>query len=299
MTTITEPFHAPILARAASGRQALRASAPPLAFTYLTAIVCLAGLVAAAATEFFSMTVALHAQFPALSSGEDLGREIMPIRYAIAACLLLGHILLRNAADHLGRPVKWLLGGIGLVPIVAIIGGMAAFMFAATAQTTGAEDQQETLTALTGPALGIVCGAMFSISFLAAHALAGKLISSVEAIAAGRAHHAKVTDCDRALKAAESCHAQIEAARKRIVDLEKPDALKWKAATEAAGIVGAITSDAHDQHQSRLVRGNVELGPNDSSSVPDLPAEAFERRLRELERYTSRYFFDQLKQKEA
>ncbi len=289
----------PVLARAASGIETEHSSSRPLGFAYFKGSVSLLGILAASANELFAMTVALHAQFPALSSGENLGQEIMPLRYAIAVCLPLGHILLRSAIGRLGRPLDWLLSGIGLVPIASILGGMAIFMFAATSQATGGDDGQTAIAGLAGPALGIVCAAMFSISFLASHTLAGKFLSALSTVVAGRAQRAKVADWKRELKAVDTCRTRIDAVQRTITAMEEPDALRWKAAVDAAAAVAPIAAEAHDLYDSCRAGSNVERLPGDTSDLPDdAPLDVLDQRRAYLARLAnSQFFFDQLKNK--
>lgn len=289
---------AAILARAEAGREAEWGKTQPLAFPYFRASASLLGIAVACATEFVSISIALHAQFPALSSGEDLGQAIMPLRYAMAVALPLGHIVLRSATERLGRPVERVINGIGLVPVLAILGGMAAFMFSATAQTTGGDDQ-ELLAGLAGPALGIVCGALFSISFLASHVLSGKFLDALGTIMGGRAQRAKVLDIEREIRAADDYRTRLDAGREEVASKSDPDVLRRKAAMEAAGIVGRVAAEAHDLHISREIRGDVELGPDDTTEVPDMSSKVFDQRQRELKQYTTKFFLDQLTRKEA
>lgn len=287
-----------ILMRAQSGLEADRAKAEPQGPHAFRASASLIGIAAAAIAELLAVTLAMDAQFPVLSDGQDLGASLRQIGYAIPLYMMFGHIVLRPVADQANGLVKRALGGLGIVPVLGMFAGMAVFMFASTAQSTG-DDAEGLLSSLSGPALGLACGSLFGVSFLASNALAGEFLTSVRGLFAGRAQRMKIADIERELMAVDDCRVRLDTSRREIAEREKPSALQHKAASEAAGIVGMVAAEAHDLHIAREVRGDAELGPDDISAVPDMPVEVFQRHQQYLKQLNRRYFLDQLQQKEA
>lgn len=288
-----------IMARAQVGLEAARSDAEPLGLHYFKASASLIGIAAASTAELLAVTLAMSAQFPILSDGQDLGASMRQIGYAIPLYMGFGHIVLRPIADSVGGRIKSVLGGIGVVPVLGMFAGMAVFMFAATAQSAGGEDAQGLFSNLSGPALGLACGSLFGVSFLASNTLAGKFLSSLKAIFGGRVARAAIADIAGEVAAADEYRTRMAALGRDIAEREKPERLRHKAATEAGSIVGMVAAEAHDLHVSRQVRGDAELGPDDQSECPDLPVEVFDRHQQYLKQLTTQYFLDQLQQKEA
>jgi hypothetical protein len=275
---------AAIMARGQTGLEAERKSLPLLGFTYFKASVSAIGLVAACAAEMFSLTVALHAQYPALSDGIDLGAEMLSMRYGIGAVMLLAPAVLHDDGNATAGPIRRFVRKARLVPVMAILGGMATFMFASVSQSTGVEGDR---VDLAGLGLGIVCGGLFAASFLASNVLMGKLLSALRTILGARDQRERIADIERELAAADACASDIAALRRSIADKEAPDALIRKAADEAAAVVGKIAS--------REATGDVELGPDDTTDIPDVPLAALDRLQSYLKQFTPAYFVNLLK----
>lgn len=288
-----------IMARSQAGLESQRTNAEPLGLHYFKASASLIGIAAASVAELLAVTLAMSAQFPVLSDGQDLGASMRQIGYAIPLYMVFGHIVLRPIAESIGSRLRGVLGGIGIAPVLGMFAGMAVFMFAATGQSAGGEDTQGLFSNLSGPALGLACGSLFGVSFLASNTLTGKFLTSLKAVFAGRAARGNIADIAREVASADECRAEMTALRREISEREKPDTLRLKAAAEAAGIVGMVAAEAHDLHISRLARGDAALGPDDTSEFPDMPTEVFDRHQQYLKQLNTRYFLDQLQQKEA
>lgn len=290
-----QPENDDILKRAQVGREALAATVEPMFMLYLAVTLCLSGLIAACFCELFSMTVAIDAQFPPTSDGSSLADTVMPMRYYIPVYLLLGHVLVRAFCDRLGRRINGLVDMFGILPIILMMGAMMVFMFSSTAQTTGG-DEQGTLAAMAGPALGAICASLAAVSFLAAHALAGKLLEALKGLIAGRKLRSQITDIDRELEAEQVLRTRMAVCQRNIDLKQQPDVLKRKAAVEAAAIVAPFAAEAHELHASREMRGPAELRDIDIADVPDsVSLEVLDRLRTALAGYTTTHFFNILK----
>jgi len=290
-----------ILRRGHAAAEEARAKLATMTMSYLIAVGCVLGILAAACMEVFSATVGFRAAFPTLSDGTSLADAIMPMAYAIGFYMLLGSVLLSGLISRLGTGIAWLLDGLGLIAIVVMLLAIGLFMFSATFQTVGDGDGQGTfamLAGFSGPALGIMCASLFTVSFLAAHKLAAILLKRVEVIAAGRGERAKLADLDKANTTVVDDRRRVETSRHGVAELAKPDALRWKAASEAGRITGLVTAQAHELWASHKMMGGIELGPDDVSDIPELPPAGLaqlEQLLADLKKYTTQHFFNLLK----
>lgn len=282
-----------VMARGQTGLEDLRSTITPPAYACFKAATCALGIAIACATEAFSMTVALHAQFPVLSDGTDLGSEMLSMRWGIVAALILGHVVLHDSADQGSRPFRHLLHKWRALPILALIGGMTVFMFIATSQATGATDNY-----WSGWALGAACAALFSISFMAANKLTGHFLSALRVLLAIRAQKARVVDIADIMSAADVCHASAATLRREIEARELPGALHRKVAEEATGIVGMVAADAHDLHESCAAVPD-DLRDIDMVDLPDTPLATLDRRQNYLKSLNVPFFLNLLKHKEA
>ncbi|ESQ83000.1 hypothetical protein [Asticcacaulis benevestitus] len=296
MNSTTTIEYTGIMSRTATGLKEMRAKIEPLGKAYLAASVSLVGISAAFAIEMFTMTVALNAKYQALSDGTDLGNDLMHLRYGIGVALFLGHTLLHDNPVQAEHPLFRVLQKARVVPVLAIIGGMAVFMFTATAQATGSDDGQ---LGLGGIALGVVCSALFSVSFLACNKLMGMLIPAAHTILAGWAQRAEVAKIERDVKAVDEYRAQLKALQRSIDERQEPDALEWMAAEAAAAEVGKIAAEAHDEHASVDAVKDVEFRQQDVRDLPDTPLEALDKRQTYLKSLNVAYFFNLLKNKKG
>lgn len=292
-TTLESPA---IMSRVATGLKDMRANFEPLGKAYLTASTSFIGISAAFAIEMFTMTVALHAKYQALSNGEDLGSSLMHLRYGIAVALLLGHALLHDNPVQASHPFFRVLQKARILPILAIMGGMAVFMFTATAQATGSDDGQ---VGLGGIALGVVCSALFSVSFLASNRLMGLFIPAARTILSGWAQRADVARIEREVKATDECLSQIKALKRSIAVQEAPGVLDRMAAEAAAAEVGKIAAEAHDEFASVDAVKDIALRPQDVVDLPDTPVEALKSRADYLKTLTVDHFLSILTKKDA
>ncbi len=290
-----------ILRRGHAAAEDTRAKLASMTMSYLIAVGCGLGILIAACMEVFSATVGFRAAFPTLSDGTSLADAIMPMAYAIGFYMLLGSVLLSGIIARFGRGIGWLLDGLGLIAIVVMLLAIGLFMFSATFQTVGDGDGQDVFTMLagfSGPALGLMCASLFTVSFLAAHKLAALLLKRLEVITGGRAERAKLAALDKAIATVGDDQRRVESGRHSVAELAKPDALRWKAASEAGRIVGPVIAQAHELCASRNMMGDTELGPDDVSDIPELSPAALiqlEKLLADLKQYTTQHFFNLLK----
>lgn len=283
-----------ILKRTQAGLEAQRAELQPLTLLYLQVGFIFLLIVTACFAETFSMRTALRAQFPELSDGTNLAATMMSMGYVIGIYLLLGHFVLRQACEKFGRWFNRAIDALGLIPILLMMAAMMVFSFSSIGQTTGG-DTDGKLAAIAGPALGLICGSLAAVSFIAAHVLVGKFMEGATALVAGRRQRAKVDDAASELNAADAYRAQMLTYRRDIAIKERPGYLQMKAATEAAGIVGRFAAEAHELHASIEARGDVALRPGDVSDVPDIPLPVLTRLRDALAQYTIPHFLNVLK----
>lgn len=287
-----------VLRHALAAKEAVKREAPPLGLPIFKLSVCAVMILAAAGAEIFSATIGFRTAFPALSDGSSMADAILPMRYGIAAYMLLGHIVLRGVADRIGGVVKWLFDGLGLIALLLMLVGMACFQFSGTYSVTGSPDEQGHVAGLAGPALGILCGALFTVSFLAAHALAGKLIEQLPKVAEGWRIRRKLADDTRAIDTVQASHQRVAVREAVIADLSRPDALAERAAVQAAHEVGLVTAKAHELLVQRQLHGDATLTDDDDVPMRDVPVAALEKRYADLARHDFAHFFT-LMQKDA
>jgi len=233
------------------------------------------------------------------SDGTSLANDLISLRYPIIFCLLAGDVVLTVIPSRARAMLDGLIHSLGVGAILSLLFGVGAFMFSATLLTLGADGGQGFAGHLVGLALGVASAAMFTLSFLASHAMMGKLFEVLPVIAAGRAERAQIATGDALVSDLEAQRTRVEGLRATIVEMEQPDLLRRKAANEAGVIVGMNASEAYDLAASRRLRGDKDVEPGDHSEVPDVPLEALEQRYADLAPYTSEYFFNLLQQKDA
>lgn len=284
-----------ILPRAEAGLETERGKIGTLGLPYLIALASITGTGVACASELFCLTTALKAKFPVLSDGTDLGHEMMSLRWGILAALLLAHAILHDRPAGEARSLGRWVHPLRLVPMVVIIGGIGAFMFATTSQAAGGDDGQG---GLAGYALGAACAGLFCVSFLASNALVGHLLTALRSILAGLAQRAKVAAIARELEATDRCRVEVAALRREITAKEQPDVLELKAASEAASICGGMASDAHDIHTSRKALSD-DLRSSDTVKLPDTPLPVLDELQAYLKTLDVEFFLNLLKKKEA
>ena len=299
MTTMIYDNHVQAIVRRAYAQvEARRAERMPLLLAYISALFFLLLIAGACCSEFFSAGIGFNAAFPTKSDGTSLAGDLMSLRYPIIFCLLAGDVMLNAIPNHLKAILDRFVHGVGIGAILLLLFGVGAFMFSATFLTLGTEGQG-LAGHLVGAALGIASASMFTLSFLGSHAMIGKLMGVLPLIVAGRAQRARITAGDALMRELEQREVRVKALRESVAEMEQPDALRRKAANEAGVIVGLVASEAHDLVASRRVRGERPLEPQDHSEIPDVPLDALEQRSADLQHYTSEYFFNLLKQKEA
>lgn len=282
-----------IIARAQAGYQAQERAIQPLGHAYFKASVSALGMVMACASEAFAITISLHAQYPVLSSGEDLGSEMLSMRWSIVAGLLLGHAVLHDSPVPSASPVQRFIRKLRVAPILAVMGGIAMFQFA-TAQAAGGDGQG----GMGASALGLAMAGLFSCAFMASNRLASVLLPAIRSILTGRDERDKLARIAEELDAASACRAKIAALQCEIAHREAPDALRRTAAEEAAMVVGKVAAEAHDHHASREALGD-DIRPEDVVDLPDTPLPALDKRQAYLKSLNVAHFLNLLKQKEA
>jgi len=284
-----------ILFRAQTGREALFAALQPIDKAIVAICFMLVLILGAVGVEAFTLTIALRTQFQALSTGYDLGASLMPLRYGVIAALIFGHVLLHDHDDQ-GGFARGLLRRWRVIPIIAVIAGLALFMFTTTSSATGGDDGKVNIS---GIALGVVCAALFSISFLACNRLIGLLLPNLHLVFTGVAQRLKLAQVDRLLTTVDEGRASIKTLRREIGEREMPGALELKTATEAAAIVDQVAAEAHDHHASAEAIKDIELRPDDIVPASDTPLDALDKRQAYLKSLTVDHFLNILNQKEA
>lgn len=293
MSTFTETDV--ILLRAQTGREAMEAALQPFGRAIFIACFTLILILGAISVEAFTLSVAFKTQYQALSTGYDLGASLLPLRYGVIAALIFSHVLLHGNPGRDGS-AHGFLGKLGVLPVIAVIVGLAVFMFTATATATGGEDGKP---GITGWALGAVCACLFSISFLSCNRLISILLPALHTIFSGAAQRMKIAYVDRLLKTVDESSASLKTLRREIAEREAPGVLQRRAATEAASIVGKVASEAHDFHASAEAIKDVELRPDDTSPLSDTPVAALDKRQAYLKSLTVDYFVAVLANGEA
>lgn len=283
-----------IMPRAQAGREAEHAKLEALGYVWFKMLASASGIAIACASEAYSLTVALKAQFEALSDGTDLGHDMMAMRPGIIAVLILAHVILHDRGEPNPRPLRRWLRRARLLPLVTIMGGMAIFMFVAASQATGGEDG-----GLAGLGLGIVCSSLFGISFLAAMRLMAKFLPALRSILAGRAQRAKIADIDGEMHAVDTYRPLIEARRRTIAAKEAPDTLRHNVAAEAVAIVGPIAAEAHDIRESCAAIPEDRRPEDELDGLPDVPLAALDQRQIYLKSLNVPFFINLLKNREA
>lgn len=288
-----------ILTRAQAELAKLRGQQTPMMVPALIALVCLVAITCACVSEFFSAGIGFQAAFPTKSDGTSLADALMTLRYPIIFCLLAGDVILQSVPNRAKFLLDWLTHSVGVWAILVLLFGVGAFMFSATFVTLGSGDDQGFASHFVGLALGLASAAMFTLSFLATHALMGKLFSVIPVIAKGLAERKHIKAGELAIREVEASRKLAEGLRSAVTELEKPDAIKRRTANEAGAIVGKHIAAAHDMVASAKAMGSAQVEPQDRVEVPRVPLAALEARLADLKAYTSDYFFNLLKQKEA
>ena len=285
--------YADIMPRAAAGLEAARKGVPSTRQSWLLAGSCLAGICLGFGIEMATITSALSTQYQELSTGENLGANLMPLRIGIGGVLLLSHVLLHKVPDEGTGPWRRRLSRIRYLPIAAIIGGMSLFMFTVAMQATGGDDGG---SGLAGIGIGLVTASLFSISFLACTRLMGMLTPAVRQILDAGAQAAALATIERDIAEAERLHALSASLDAEIKESEKPDALKLKAAREAASRVGLVAAEAHAVHADRDAIDGVAIGPDDVvEGISDAPPKALADRATYLKSMTVSFFLNLLK----
>lgn len=274
-----------IVARAQAGYQAEENGIQPLGHAYFKAAMSGLGVVLACISEAAAITIALRAEYPALTTGQDLGSDMLSMRWSLIAGLLLGHAVLHDSTDASAHPGRRWLRKLRIIPIAAVIGGIALFQFT-TAQTTGGDGQG----GMGATALGLAMAGLFACSFMACNRLTGSLLRAVRMILDGWAQRGKLARIKAELDAASDCRSQIAALQADIADRDKPDALRWQAAEEAAMVVGQVAAEAHDHHVSREALGD-DVRIDDVVDLPDTPLSALDKRQAYLKSLDVAHFY--------
>ena len=293
--SIVESNSDPVLGHALDAHEAAKREEPSPVLPMFKVGACLLLIPAASGAEVFSATIGFRAAFPALSDGTSLADTIMPMRYAIAAYLLLGHVVLRGIADRFGVGINWLFDALGLLALILMLLAMACFQFSGTYGVAGGGDDQGHIASMAGPALGILCGCLMTVSFLAAHRLSGKLLKEVPEIIAARRARRVIIEAERVIDAVHNAQARVITRAAIIEELSPPDALAERAAVEAAHEAGMVTARAHELLSQRQLHDGADLADDDTAPMRDVPLAALERRYADLARYDFAHFFTLLK----
>jgi hypothetical protein len=280
--------------RAQDKAEAERANLKPVAFDWLKAVACAILIACAAYAEVISATIAINAAYPPMSDGSSPADAIMGLRYTLAFYALLGHVLISSITGRLAIGINWLLGGVGIIALFVMLFGMGLFSFAGTALTVGGDSESTglfgLLAGMASPALGLVCASLFVISFLAAHVLAGKLLTKLAVLSSAYAARAKVANLDGGISEVDAVATQIEAERRVVDELEKPGALERKVVAKAACIVGKVTAEAQEAVTTRKSHEGADLRDDEDAPLRDVPLSLLEQKLADLKQYTPAYF---------
>lgn len=302
MTNTVILDHDAILRHAHMVAEAARANSQPVMLDCIKLLVCVIFILGAAIAEYVSATVAIGAAYPRLSDGSSLADAISPLRFSIPFYAVLGHVVISSFTGRFALGVKGLLALLGLTGILMMMLAMGLFSFAGTFQTVGGGDEQTgwlgALAATAGPALGAVCGVLFTVAFIAAHILAGKLLAKAGVIFAEINQRAKLSVIDRAISTVVDDKRRVDTSRHAVDQLAKPDALRWKAASEAGRIIELVVAEAQGVCLSVKMMAGIEVGPDDESDIPDLPPGGLaqlEQLLTDLKQYTTQHFYALLK----
>lgn len=299
MTTMIHGGSDTVLRRALRALEEQRAKRVPLLLPSVSAVFFILLIIGACFSELVSATIGFNAALPQRSDGTGLAGDMMSLRYSIVFCLLAGDILLNSVPNRVKALLDGVVHSIGAGAVLIVLFGVGAFMACATFLTLGSDGEQGFASHFLGVALGIASAVMFCVSFLANHAMIGKLVKTLPVIADGLRDRAQIASGDKVVGELEVGQVRIDGLRQTIAEMEKLDALRWTAANEAGVIVGMVASEVHDMVASRKVRGDRALEPQDISEVPDVPLDALEQRYNDLKQYTASYFFNLLKRKEA
>jgi cell division protein FtsL len=280
--------------RAQETREAAWANLQSVALDWIKVAACAILIVCAGYAEVISATIAINAAYPPMSDGSSPADAIMGLRYTLAFYALLGHVLISSITGRLAIGINWLLGGVGIIALFAMLFGMGLFSFAGTALTVGGDSESSglfgLLSGMAGPALGLVCASLFVISFLVAHVLSGKLLAKLAVVSSAYAARAKVAELDREISEVDAVAAQIEAERRVIDEMEKAGALERKVVAKAACIVGKVTADAQEAVTTRKSLEGANLRDDEDAPLRDVPLSLLEQKLADLKQYTPSYF---------
>lgn len=290
MTELTLNY-AGIMPRAAKGRETARLAIASTRQSWWLASTCLAGIGLGFAIEMATLTSALSTHYQVLSDGTDLASSLMPLRIGIGGVLLLSHALLHKVPDEGTSRWRRRLSRIRYLPIVAVICGMSMFMFSVAMQATGGGDEGG--SDLAGIGIGLVTASLFSISFLACTRLMAMFVAAMRQILEAGAQKAALAVIERDISEAQRLHALSASLDAEVKEAEKPDALKLKAAHEAASRVGLVAADAHAVSADREAIDGVAIGPDDVvEGISDAPTKALADRATYLKSLTVGHFFN-------
>lgn len=300
MSKTNDIFADAILRWAETENAKARGAKTQLLVPSLVGFFCLIGVICACISEYYSAGVGFHAAFPVKSNGESLANALMSLRLPIIFCLLAGDAILQAIPNRAKAVLDGITHGLGIWAILLLLFGVGAFMFMATFLTLGNADDVVFASRFVGWALAIASAAMFSLSFLACHAMLGRLFAVIPVVAGGLSQRSTIRAGDALIRTVQTDRAEMESLRNLVSEMEKPDALVRKAANDAGSITGKHIANAHDLMASLKIRGDNALGPDDDTDgVPDVPFAVLEERYAAIKQYTSTYFFNLLKAKEA
>jgi len=284
-----------MLSHALAANEAAKRAAPSPSLPLFKIGICLVLILAAAGVEVLSAKMAFGAAFQQLSDGTNLSATIMPMRYAIAVYLLLGHVVLRAIIDRFGGGIHWIFDALGLLAIILMLLAIACFQFSGTYGVAGGADDQGHIASMAGPALGTLCGCLMTISFLAAHWLAGKALKELPEFIAARRTRRTIAEQQGVIDAVQQ--AQVRAATRAAIieELSRPDALAERAAVEAAHATAPVIAKAHELLSQRQLHEGADLADDDHAPTRDVPLSAFEQRYAAVRQYDFAHFFDLLR----
>jgi len=288
-----------LLADAKAAQEASKRKAPSVAMPLLTVCGCVALLFGTAAAEVFSATMGFHAAFPPQADGTSLADAVMPLCYAIAAYVIFAHLLVRAGVHCFGKHIELVLVGLGLIAMFIMLVAMAMFQFSGTYGVTGSPDESSSVSSMAGPALGALTASLFTVSFVAAHFLTGALMKEVPVLLNAMRIQRDIAEHQKAIEEVEAAEARVTARRVIIDAMSRPDALRRRAAAEAAHELSLVKAKMSERLTEREMLDGEDLNEHDKAPLRDVSATLLRARFEALTPYNFDYFFNLLQQKEA
>jgi hypothetical protein len=261
--------------------------------------ICILLILGCAIAESFSAGVALSTAFPREANGSSLADTLAPVRYAVAAYMIFGHIALRAVSESLGERVKHLFHALGLAALLTMFIAMPLFSFSGSYSVTGIPDDDGSIVGLAGPALGGFTASLFVVAFTCAHWVSARLWVALTALLAARRIHRALASQQAVIDAMHTVQTHATTREALIEATSKPDALAQRAAVEAAHETALVQARAQELLTQRQLHEDEELADDDVAPLRDVPISLLRQRVEALTKYDFAHFFNILKQKEA